>query len=159
MQKEKTVYNRNLLNESANDPNRFWSTQKRIFSSKETASISMTFAESLQITYKTIATSFCSFFTNIASTLKLNAASLKNIVCSNPKQNYPKNYLTFRFKDVQEKEVPKYWKNCPVKKPLVQTSYYQLYFPSFFFLFDKFLQVSQLSTVILISWFCFCFVR
>ena len=57
---------------------------------------------------KTIATSFCSFFTNIASTLKLNAAPLKNIVCSNPKQNYPKTYLTFRFKDVQEKEVPKF---------------------------------------------------
>ena len=43
VRKEKSVHNQNLLNESANDPNLFWSTLKQIFPSKEIAPISMTF--------------------------------------------------------------------------------------------------------------------
>ena len=118
MRKEKSAYNRNLLTESANDPNRFCSTLKRIFPSKKIAPISMTFDIGGKLTnnIKTMATSFCSFFINIASTLKSKAAPLKNFVWSNPKQNYVKTYSSFRFKDVQEKEVFKFLKNPSRKK-------------------------------------------
>ena len=116
--KAKSDFNKILLNEFANDPNRFWTTLKRIFPTKEITPIVKTLIIGGKITnnIKLIASSFCSFFTNIATELKSKATPLKDFIWRKPKQSYPKTYSTFRFKEVRVNEVFKQLKKLSRKK-------------------------------------------
>ena len=72
VKKAKAQYNQDLLKDSARDPNRFWSAIKKIFPTKEHNSTAKTFLLDNKLTTNTkkIASSFCLFFTNVASIFK-----------------------------------------------------------------------------------------
>ena len=118
VRKTKAQYNQNLLKESSNDPNRFWSAINKIFPTKEKVSAAKTFLVDNKLTtnVKTIASSFCSFFTNVASNLKSKVAPLKDFVWGKPKETLPKTYSTFKFREVKVNEVFKHLKSLSQKK-------------------------------------------
>ena len=77
---------RNLLRQSTHDPCRFWKTLKTIFPTKSVVSSAKSFLidGSLTTCSIKIASSFCNFFTNMASAVKQKAIHLKNFVWSRP---------------------------------------------------------------------------
>ena len=79
-----------MLNQSKNDPRRFWRTLKTNFSK--------------------IALTFCGFFTNMAVKVKGTSICLKDFVWYNPVQIHPKTYSTFHFKEVLVSNVFKHLK-------------------------------------------------
>ena len=118
VRKAKKEYFRNLLRQSTHDPSRFWKTLKTIFPTKSVVSSAKSFLidGSLTTCSIKIASSFCNFFTNMASVVKQKAIHLKNFVWSRPVQPTSKTYSTFQFKEVSVKEVTKYLKNLSRKK-------------------------------------------
>ena len=77
VRKVKAKHYRDLLENSANDPNNFWSTLKKLFPTKQTNSPPATFNISLKNTIdpKIIANTFCKFFTNVIGNLKKQLSS------------------------------------------------------------------------------------
>ena len=63
-----------------------------------------------------LASRFCTFFSNVATSLKKKAAPLKDFVWSQPKKMQPNTYSTFRFREVKVNEVFKYLKKLSCKK-------------------------------------------
>ena len=76
----------------------------------------MLIGERLTINAKEIASSFCSFFSTVATTLKSKAAPLKDIVWSKPEPIVPNTYSTFHFREVQVTEVFKHLKKLSRNK-------------------------------------------
>ena len=118
VRKAKNQHSQTLLNESANNPNRFWKTLKNIFPIKEKVSCSKTFIIDNIITTKakTVASSFCSFFSNIASKLRSKTLPLKNFIWAKPNHLHRITYNTFRFKQVTVMEVFKRLKKLSRQK-------------------------------------------
>ncbi|MEM6812713.1 MAG: reverse transcriptase family protein, partial [Pseudomonadota bacterium] len=118
IRKAKNEHSQRLLRESANDPNRFWKAVKKIYPTKvkETISKAMLIGERLTTNAKEIASSFCSFFSKVATTLKSKAAPLKDIVWSKPEPIFPNTYSTFHFREVQVSEVFKHLKKLSRNK-------------------------------------------
>ena len=118
VRKAKKQHNTNLLTESANDPNRFWKSLKKVFPLKDKMLCTKTFLidNVLTTNAKTIAERFCSFFTNIAHTLKNKTLPLKNFIWATPAHIHHKTYNRFRFKEVTVAEVFKHLKKLSRKK-------------------------------------------
>ena len=84
----KTNCNKNLLAENSNNPSRFWKVIKEItpITCKNATSRPLFVeADSKKVSDPVkISNTFCSFFTNVASTLKRNPLSLKDFIWCNP---------------------------------------------------------------------------
>ena len=70
VRKAKKEHFRNLLRQSTHDPCRFWKTLKTIFPTKSVVSSCFLIDGSLTTCSRKIASSFCNFFTNMASVVK-----------------------------------------------------------------------------------------
>ena len=118
VRKAKKQHSTNLLTESANDPNRFWKSLKKIFPIKDKISCTKTFLidNVLTTNAKTIADKFCLFFSNVAYKLKTKALPLKNFTWATPAPMHHQTYNRFRFKNVTVAEVFKHLKKLSRKK-------------------------------------------
>ena len=118
VRKAKNSPGKKILKESANDPNRFWKTIKTIYPTKvkETMTKTMLIGERITTNSKEIASQFCTFFSNIASSLKRTAAPLKDFIWSKPRKSHPNTYSTFRFREVRVNEFFKRLKKLSRKK-------------------------------------------
>ena len=76
----------------------------------------MLISERITTNAKEIAPHFCTFFSNIPSSLKTAAAPLKDFIWSKPRKWHPNNYSTFHFRDVRVNEVFKYLKKLSRRK-------------------------------------------
>ena len=118
VRKAKSSHSKKILKESANDPNRFRKTIKTIYPTKvkETMTKTMLISERITTNAKEIAPHFCTFFSNIPSSLMTAAAPLKDFIWSKPRKWHPNNYSTFHFRDVRVNEVFKYLKKLSRRK-------------------------------------------
>ena len=84
----KTNCNKNYLAENSNNPSRFWKIIKEIIPIKcknATSRPLFVEAESKKVSDPVkISNTFCSFFTNVASTMKRNSLLLKDFIWCNP---------------------------------------------------------------------------
>ena len=84
----KTNCNKNLLAENSNNPSRFWKIIKEIIPIKcknATSCPMFVKAQSKKASDPVnISNTFCSFFTNAASTMKRNSLLLKDFIWCNP---------------------------------------------------------------------------
>jgi exonuclease III len=115
IRKAKRNYNKNLLRESAKNSKKFWSAIKTIFPAKGKSPI----AKSDNKSYSkpsVIASKFCSYFTNVATSLKQKTILLKDFVWSTPFVNKNNTYTTFRFKPVTVNEIFKQLKQLQRNK-------------------------------------------
>jgi len=89
------------------NPNKFWKMIKQIFPTKTKESPVRSFVINGNYTTdkKTISSGFCSFFSNVAGTLKTKCFSLKNFVWSPPFSTSVKTNLKFKLKPVTVSEV------------------------------------------------------
>ena len=112
VRKAKNKHYKSMLNESSNDPRRFWRTLKQIFPVTETVTNAKSFFINgvLESKPARIASIFCKFFTNMAVKVKATSIRLKDFVWSTPVQIHPKTYSTFRFKEVLVSDVFKHLK-------------------------------------------------
>jgi len=99
VRKAKTQHYQNQLNESVNNPDKFWKALKSIFPicSKQNYVKSFLVDNVMTNDSTTISNGFCSFFTNIAATIKSKAILLKDFVWTQPSERLPKTYNTFLF--------------------------------------------------------------
>lgn len=102
IRKARNNYHQTLLTENKSNPKKFWRTIKSIFPSKKSVSVSYE-------SNKTKANSFCSFFSNIAKTLKEKSFPLREFVWKSPTFIPTQSLHTFQFTYVSkifvEKEV------------------------------------------------------
>ena len=91
VRKAKNSHSKKILKKSANDPNRFWKTIKTIYPTKvkETITKTIFIGERITTNAKETASHFCTFFSNIASSLKRTAAPLKDVIWSKPRKSHP----------------------------------------------------------------------
>ena len=75
----------------------------------------MLIGEQITTNVKEITSHFCTFFSNIASSLK-RTAPLKDFIWSKPRKSHPNTYSTFRFREVRVNEVFKCLKKLSHKK-------------------------------------------
>ena len=117
VRKAKNSHSEKILKESANDPNRFWKTIKTIYPTKvkETMTKTMLIGERITTNAKEITSHFCTFFSNIASSLR-RTAPLKDFIWSKPRKSHPDTYSTFRFREVRVNEFFKCLKKLSRKK-------------------------------------------
>ena len=94
VRKAKNRHYNSMLNDSTNDPRRFWKTLKQIFPVKEGIANAKSFFKHgvLESKPTKIASSFCKFFTNMAVKVKASSIRLKDFVWSNPVHIHPKTY-------------------------------------------------------------------
>ena len=118
VRKAKNSHSKKILKKSANDPNRFWKTIKTIYPTKvkETITKTIFIGERITTNAKETASHFCTFFSNIASSLKRTAAPLKDFIWSKPRKSHPNTYSTFGFREVRVNEVFKCLKKLSRKK-------------------------------------------
>ena len=118
VRKAKNKHYKSMLNESSNDPRRFWRTLKQIFPVKETVTNAKSFFINgvLESKPARIASIFCKFFTNMAVKVKATSIRLKDFVWSTPVQIHSKTYSTFRFKEVLVSDVFKHLKKLSRNK-------------------------------------------
>lgn len=107
VRKARNEHSRTLLQETANDPKRFWKTLKRIFPLKEKISTVKSFIIDgiRNSNAKSIASRFCSYFSTTVSKLKAKAMPLKNFIWAKPKESNLKTSTTFEFTEVTVNEV------------------------------------------------------
>ena len=81
VRKAKNKHYKSMLNESSNDPRRFWRTLKQIFPVKETVTNAKSFFINgvLESKPARIASIFCKFFTNMAVKVKATSIRLKDV--------------------------------------------------------------------------------
>ena len=105
-------YNKKLLLESVNRPEKFWKSIKRVFPSKQQNGTSTSFnINGAEISNKkSIADNFCLFFTNVAETLKSKSILLKDFIWSYPETFQRRTDAVFKFKPVLVADVFKYLK-------------------------------------------------
>ena len=79
VKRAKQNYFKNLLHNSANDPDSFWSTLKKLYptKSKKGTDRFMINGETISNT-KTISNAFCSYFSNVVSNLKAKSFAFRN---------------------------------------------------------------------------------
>ena len=109
----KQKYYNDLLTENRRNPTKFWRCIKEIFPSKAKPTSSSTSNDNTKNTSN--ANSFCSFFTNVASTLKAKAFPLQNFVWEKP-QPPTTATQTFKFEHVSRIFVEKELKSLKRKK-------------------------------------------
>ena len=116
----KNRYHRELLNNNADSPDRFWSAIKKLYPTKSPSeSGSAFFVNGTRTTDKKhIANTFCSYFTNVAGLLKSSSFILRDFIWSRPsQQNYLQPVKTnFLFKEVHESQIYKELRNLNRKK-------------------------------------------
>ena len=102
VRKAKLNYHKKLLDESSNDPNRFWKAIKKLFPGKSTNPPPPTFKinETDTTDSTLISNGFCSYFTNIISHLKTSAFKLRDCVWIQQKQTTSYTNKTFKFRKV-----------------------------------------------------------
>ena len=108
VRKAKSNHYQILLTESSRDPKQFWNNLKRIFPTKNARSCMKSFFMDRSLTSCpiTIASSFCTFFTNIVRHAKQNSILLKNFIWFRPVVSHQKTYATFRLKEVLVLDCP-----------------------------------------------------
>ena len=115
----KTNCNKNLLAENSNNPSRFWKIIKEIIPIKCKNATSRSLfieAESKKVSDPVkILNTFCSFFTNVASTIKRDSLLLKDFIWCNPPKINKTMSPQFTFQYVPrifiEKELKRLKKN------------------------------------------------
>lgn len=100
-------HHRELLRETERNPDKFWRILKNIFPTKNKSSCAKLFdIDGSRISDKSeIAQHFCSFFTNIAGTLKSKSIMFTNFVWGAPKYTAAKTRLKFKLNPVTVNEV------------------------------------------------------
>ena len=118
VKKAKNQYLQNQLNECANEPKDFWKTLKSIFPVKGKEKLVKSFYINDELTQDSSsnANGFCSFFANVASTVKSKAILLKNFIWTKPTIRTLKTYNTFRLKFVTTTDVYKLLRKLQKKK-------------------------------------------
>ena len=116
----KSYYNKELLKENSNDPNKFWSCIKRIFpcKSKSTNHSKPTFTVNgvKTETDLQIANGFCSYLTSIVHKLKAETFKLCDFFWRKQKDIRPKTNKKFKFKHVSKVEIEYQLKKLQRKK-------------------------------------------
>ena len=119
LRKSKANYNKQLLNENSNDPDKFWTTLKSIYpvSSKESQRTqSFEINDEKTSNEKKIANGFKSFFSSIVNVLKSKATIMKDYTWSKPTVLNTRTYKTFRFNKVTTADVCDHLKKLQRKK-------------------------------------------
>ena len=117
VKKTKQNYFKNLLENSANDPDSFWRNLKKIFPSKQKSSTSRFTINSVSTSDpKTIANAFCSYFSNIVNKLKTKTFVLKNCIWRQQTLDPLRTCKKFKFTRVTEQSVHMELRNLKRKK-------------------------------------------
>ena len=120
VRKTKNQYHRNVLKEHSSCPKAFWTKLKQLYPTKDTNSqykTSFKVSEDISTTdSKTIANSFCSYFSTIASKLKITAFPLKNFVWSPPIDIEKRTTSRFVFQPVSRSFILKQLKKLSRNK-------------------------------------------
>ena len=118
---DKRKYYRGLLESNASEPRKFWKTIKEVFPinslTKHTTS-SLKIDEVKTLNDHDTENVFCSFFCEIAKSLKSAALPLMNFVWKYKPKNHNNTVRRFNFKQVQVSEVFKNLKNLSRKKSI-----------------------------------------
>ena len=117
VKRAKQNYFKNLLNNSANDPDRFWSTLKKLYptkSKKGTDRFTLN-GESISNS-KTISNAFCSYFSNVVSHLKAKSFTLRNCTWIRQLAEPLRTCHRFKFGLITEESVYKELRNLKSKK-------------------------------------------
>ena len=115
----KSKYHQDILRDSADSPDKFWSAIKKLFPTKLTSEQGPAFQIKGTKTTdnKSIAESFCDYFTNVAIKLKKKSFLLRDLVWSNPNgMTLPQVKEKFLFRIVKEEEILTELKNLKRKK-------------------------------------------
>ena len=105
IRKSKAAYNKHLIEENTKNPKQFWNLVKKLYPSKDTASVGVSALEvngKLETTKQGIASLFCDYFTTCAEKLCSNLPS--NFAWRNDgvlSQETP----TFQFQSVSKERV------------------------------------------------------
>ena len=118
VRKAKQNYHKALLNESCNDPNRFWKSIKKLFPGKSTNPPPPTFKINGNVTIdsKSIANGFCYYFSTVVSQLKSSVFKLKDCVWIQHKDGLPYTDNVFKFQNVSAIEIEKHLTRLNKKK-------------------------------------------
>ena len=112
-------YNKELLKESSNDPEKFWKILKSMYatSGKESPPCqSFDINEEKCTNMKQIAHGFASFFSTTFNHIKSQAMRLTNFACRVPSGMITKTYKTFHFKETTSVEICSIIENPKKKK-------------------------------------------
>ena len=94
-----------LINENKHNPRKFWKSIKAVFSGDKISKLSIPYLEDNEFSPKnneSIANSFCSFFTNVAKSLKEQSFPLQNFVWKTPTAIHERTYRRFKFQYVSK---------------------------------------------------------
>jgi len=119
LRKSRANYNKELLRENSNDPEKFWKTLKSIYpvsSKKSVRSQSFEINGEKSSNETEIANGFKRFFSTVVQALKLKAMSMKDFIWSRPSIIDPRTYKTFQFKRVSPADVCRYLAKFQRKK-------------------------------------------
>ena len=121
VKKCKSTYNRDLLKDCADSPDKFWAAIKKLYPTKLPSEQGSAFViNGSKSTDKSfIANSFCEYFSTVARNLKSKSILLRDFVWSKPaEENLPNQVAEsqFTFKAVKELEILKELKNLKRKK-------------------------------------------
>ena len=118
VRKAKQNYHKTLLNESCNDPNRFWNAIKKLFPGKSNNPPPPTFTLNSKVTTDStlIANGFCKYFSNVVSQLKSSVFKLKDCIWTQHKTVSPVTKNVFKFSKVSPIYIEKLLSNLNRKK-------------------------------------------
>ena len=115
VKKAKQNYFKNLLTNSANDPDSFWNNLKKIFPCKQKNSTSRFTIDSVSTSDSTtITNAFCSYFSNIVYKLKTKTYVLKNCIWRQQTFEPLRTCKIFKFTRITEESV--HAELCKLKK-------------------------------------------
>ena len=115
----KGKYHQDILRDSADSPDKFWSAIKKLYPTKLPSEQGSAFQINGTKTTgeKSIAMSFCDYFTNVPIKLKKKSFLLRDLVWSNPSgMRLPQVKEKFLFRAVKEEEILTEMKNLKRKK-------------------------------------------
>ena len=119
IRKSKSTFYKDLLNENANKPDKFWKTLKEIYPKQSTSNTSSFLIGDVLTTDKSnIANGFCEYFSCVASKLKEKAFVLRDVIWQRKVDRNPRldTDTRFRFEPVTSAEVLGYVKQLKRKK-------------------------------------------
>ena len=119
VKKCKSNYYRQLLNDSAGSPDKFWSTIKKLYPTKKTTQLgsALRINDSLITDENHIANEFCAYFTNSAATLKAKSFQICDSIWRRfVPETIPYAKKKFCFRAVTELEILKELKKLNRRK-------------------------------------------
>ena len=119
VRKAKSTYSKNLLNESSENPNKFWKAIKQIYPTKSRKGAPL---QSFEIHGEKstdpceVADAFCSFFKNVTQNLKQDSIALRDFVWRPPLPMSNRTTQKFQFRPVSSMEVERQLRSLKRKK-------------------------------------------